>query len=729
MIKNIVSIFLACSVAFTAQAQTTKKQTSKKKRAKATEAVQPTTPATQQTQAEQASQVEKPNLDTKPKALQGTSFVFPKYEEFTLSNGLKVYVIENREQPMVTISMVLRGGEAYDPVGKEGNAAVAGDMLSKGTKKRTALELAQTLDGVGAGISVSSTGESMTISASTLTRHLPTVLGVLSEELREPIFDEQELAKLKQQYIASVASRRSRPLEIAQALSRKVIYGMDNPLARRSSEKSLKAITREDVVAFHANYMRPNSAALAIVGDISAKDAREMLTKYLGGWEKGTRPEVAIADIATEPAGVYFVPRKGSVQSSVIVCAAGPAVRNSDFDATSVMTSHLGSGFGSLLFNTLRETYSYTYSPFSLLTRGRRFNRIAAGAEVRTSVTDSAIVVMLREIRKLAGEGPEEDALARRIALEAGQYRIAFERSSTVASILLNSWLNDVPIDEAKSYTDRIEALSAGDIQAAATKYLGLFDLRIVVVGNPSVKDKLEQFGSIKEFTLDLEPVKESPLEAVSMSVDEIITKYKEALGGVAKVDGLKTMGSNGTVSLVMQGKEYNGTYKRVRMAPDKEYSLLDLGMMQQAQWVSGGQAWTSMMNGPAAPAPEDEAKQLALEARMFPFATLVADGYATKVLGKRDGVLLIEATSPAGTAERYFVDGTTFFVVRHEKDEQGPQGVVTTIEKYSEYTDVNGVKLPAKIQVQNSVFSMEMNLSYSVDEAVDPSTFEPPKQ
>jgi hypothetical protein len=151
--------------------------------------------------------------------------------------------------------------------------------------------------------------------------------------------------------------------------------------------------------------------------------------------------------------------------------------------------------------------------------------------------------------------------------------------------------------------------------------------------------------------------------------------------------------------------------------------------MMQQAQWVSGGQAWTSMMNGPAAPAPEDEAKQLALEARMFQFATLVADGYATKVLGKRDGVLLIEATSPAGTAERYFVDGTTFFVVRHEKDEQGPQGVVTTIEKYSEYTDVNGVKLPAKIQVQNSVFSMEMKLAYTVDEAVDPSTFEPPKQ
>lgn len=727
MTKHSFAIILLCAVVFTAEAQTTKKSTSKKKSVKKTESAQPVPPAAATSKEQARLEVEKPDLNTKPNALQGTAFVFPKYEEFVLSNGLTVYVIENHEQPMVTMSMILRGGEAYDPAGKEGTAAVAGDMLSKGTKKRTALEIAKTLDGVGAGISVSSTGESMTISASTLTRHLPLVLGVLSDELREPLFDEQELTKLKQQYVASVASRRSRPLEIAQALSRKVVYGMDNPLARRSSEKSIKAITREDVVAFHANYIRPNSAAIAIVGDITPKEARELLGKYLGSWEKGTRPEVAIANIATEPAGVYFVPRKGSVQSTVIVCAAGPAVREQDFDATSIMASHLGSGFGSLLFNTLRETYSYTYSPFSLLTRGRRFNRIAAGAEVRTSVTDSAIVVMLREIRKLAGEGPEEEAIARRIALEAGQYRIAFERSSTVASILLNSWLNDVPIEDAKNYTGRIEALTSGDIQAAAAKYLGLFDLRLVVVGNPSVKEKLEQFGAIKEYTLDLEPVKESPLESVSATFDEIVAKYLDAIGGATKVDSLRTLSSEGTVTLIMQGKDYTGTYTRVRMAPDKEYSSLNLGMMQQAQWVNGTQAWSSLMNGPAAPAPQDEVQQILLEARMFPFASLVRDGYTTKVLGKRDGMIMIEAVSPTGLQERYVIDGTTFLVVRHEKDEQGPQGTLTTIEKFSDYADIDGIKLPKRVQIQNSVFSMEMNLTHTLNANVESSVFEPP--
>ncbi|MFN5876889.1 MAG: hypothetical protein ACK45E_11505, partial [Ignavibacteria bacterium] len=140
MKKNIIAILVLCALSLTAQAQTTKKSGTKKKSAKKTETVQPTTTAAAPSKEQPRAEVDKPNLDVKPNALQGTAFVFPKYEEFVLSNGLTVYVIENHEQPMVTMSMILRGGEAYDPAGKEGTAAVAGDMLSKGTKKRTALE-------------------------------------------------------------------------------------------------------------------------------------------------------------------------------------------------------------------------------------------------------------------------------------------------------------------------------------------------------------------------------------------------------------------------------------------------------------------------------------------------------------------------------------------------------------------------------------------------------------
>lgn len=709
-------------LSFDAGAQTSKKKSGKKttKTAKA-QAPSPTE------ETPKAEKLDPPDLNVRPNALPNTAFQFPEYKEFTLSNGLHVYLLENHEQPTLTFSLAIRGGDAYDPAGKEGTAAIAGDMLGKGTKSRTAQQIAESLDGVGANISVSTAGESMTINASFLKRHTTTVLSIMSEQLREPTFDEEELKKLKQQYQASVKSRRSRSMEIASALSRKVIYGMDNPLARRTSEKTIDAVTREDVIAFHSNYIRPNSASIAIVGDITEKEARDLLKKYFTSWEKGTRPEVDFPKMTTEPAGVYFVPRKGSVQSTIVVSAVGPAVSSPDYEATDVMVSYVGGGFGSMLFNTLRETYSYTYSPFSTLTRGRRYNRIALGSEVRNAVTDSAITVIYRELRKLAGEGPDEASLKRRIASEVGSYQIAFERAGTVAAVLQNAWMNDVSIDNVINHTSRIQALSEGDIQEAASKYLNMFNLRLIVVGSPDIRSKLEQFGPIKEFTLDLEPAMAAALEPVNLTAQQIVEKYVEAIGGRAAVDSVKTVVIKGTVEMKMQGRDMNGTFERTVSAPNKEMSVMDLGVMKQSQWINGTSAWVSMMNGPAGEQSKDESAKLILEARIFPFATILADGYTVTVKGKRDGMILLEATSPFGRSDRYYIDEKTMLVSRLEKDEQTQQGILTTTEKYEDYTTVAGVKLPGVTLIQNSIYSMIMRSSYTVNAPITDALFTPP--
>ena len=721
---TLLSICLLVAFTFDVDAQTAKKKTSKKSK-------KPTSVQAPITIKDEAvpGQSERPDLNTKPGALPSTTFVFPKYEEFTLANGLHVYLLENHEQPTLTFSMAIRGGDAYDPVGKEGTAAIAGDMLGKGTKNRTAIQIAEALDGLGASISVSSVGESMNINASFIKRHTNTVLSILSDQLREPSFNEEELTKLKTQYQSSVTSRRARPAEIGQALSRKVIYGMDHPLARRTSEKTIAAVTREDVVAFHSNYIRPNSSSIAIVGDITEREARELLQKYFLQWEKGTRPETVIPPMATEPSGVYFVPRKGAVQSMVIVCAAGPAVREQDYAATQVMTSYVGSGFGSLLFNTLRETYSYTYSPFSLLTRGRRYNRIAAGAEVRSAVTDSAITVIYGEIRKLASEGPEDQMLARRIATEVGQYQLAFERASTVAGVLQNAWLNDVPIHEVVNYTSRIESLGSGDIQEAAAQYLEMFKTRLVVVGNPEVRAKLEKFGPIRDFTLDLEPAVEPAFEPVSMTAEQVIAKYVEAIGGSVAIESVKSVSVTGTATMTMQGRDLAGTFERVIGAPNQEVSRIDLGVMKQTQWVNGSTAWVSMSNGPAGEQDKEESAKLALEARIFPFASIIADGYKVNVQGLRGGLIVVEATSPFGRFDRYYLDERTMLLVRLEKDEQTQQGLLTTTEKYEDYVVVGGVKFPSATRISNSIYSLTMNSTYTVNPPVSDALFTPPSK
>lgn len=729
-------VFLACGTmllsgeAVAQQSQQKTKPTSKQKSTKTTKSTK-NTPAQKgaaSTDASQPVQIDKPNIDTKPGPLQATTFSFPPYIEFTMPNGLHVYVIENHEQPTLAVGITIRGGDAYDPVGKEGTAAIMGDMLGKGTKSRTAQAMAEALDGVGAGISVSTAGESMNVSASMLKKHMNVVFPILRDQLQEPTFDEGELTKLKKQYVASIASRRSRPNEIAQALSRKVIYGMNNPLARRTLEKTINAVTREDVVAFHDAYIRPNLASISFVGDVTEKEARELLAKYFNNWKKGTAPAVEMPPMRTEPAGVYFVPRKGSVQSTVIISAAGPAVRETDYDATDVLTSYIGGGFGSVLFNTLRETYSYTYSPFSVLTRGRRYNRIAFGAEVRNSVTDSALIVMMRELAKLANEGPDEEALARRVATEIGQYQLAFEQASTVGSVLQNAWLNDVPIEDVTSYTERLARINSGDVQQAAAKYLNMFSLRLIVVGSPDVKSKIEQFGPIKEFTLDLEPMQEAAFENVGMTPQQLVDKHIEALGGRAAVDAVKSMTMKADVSMTLQGNDLSGTYVRIVAAPNKEYTSVNLGVMAQQQWVNGTTSWMALNGGAAGEQGADDAKKALLEARIFPLVTALADGYTLVVKGKKDNLVVVEATSPLGRSERYMLDANTMLLSKIEKDDQTPQGVMTTLEKFESYETIGGVKLPTQITQSNAIFTMILRAKVTVNDNVTDSTFEPGK-
>jgi len=726
MTRHLLSLTLLTlmSVAFVtsvAAQSSKKKKPSTKKTTSTTKAPVATTPESTE------AATDKPSLDQMPKPLTSTAFTFPAYEEITLSNGLHVFVIENHDQPLITVSLSIRGGEAADPVGKEGSVSMTADMLFKGTKKRSAAEIAQGLDGVGASLSATAGTEAIMFSGSSLKKHAPLLMQTLAELLTSPTFPQDEFDKLKEQMAAGVAYERSKPMELAQALARKVIYGSNSPYARRKTEKSVAAVERADLVSFHDAWMRPNAASIAVVGDLTANEAKSLLEKTLGSWKKADVPTQAFPPQDVLPAGVYFIPRKGSVQSSIIVSAAAPAMNAPDYQSVALMTGFIGSGFGSLFFSTLRETYSYTYSPFGFSSRGRRYNRIAVGAEVRSSVTDSAIIVMLREIKKLGYEGPEEQALERRKKYEVGSYRRLFESPSVVASLLQNAWMNDVPYSEVEEEDKRIEGVSGSDVQDAAQKYLSMFNIRLVVVGNPDVRSKLEQFGQVIDFNTDIQPAPADAFEPVAMSVSDVVSKYEQAIGGPAAIAALTTLTTTAETSMLMQGNTMTGTYTRKQMPPNKEYANFDLTVMVQTQWIDGTQAWTSMMNGPAGPADAAETQQLLLDARMFP--VLALKDQKSTVKGKQGGMIVVETTAPSGRGETYYFNATTFLLDRLEKVESTPNGPMTIVERYEDYTAVQGVMFPSTMKVQNPIYSITMKNTYVANAPMSAATFDPTKK
>jgi len=724
--KFILSTLL-CAIVFATHSVNVQAQTAKKPKAKKQKATTgQKAPAAAGESMTKPAEIEKPDLNVQPKALESTAFKFPAFEEFTMPNGLHVYVVENHELPTVTLSLLMKAGEAYDPEGKEGVASMMGDMLGKGTDKHTGQQIAEALDGVGASLSFSTGGETMVFTGASLKKYSDLLFSMLGEQLTIPKFDAEEFEKLRKQYSASIANRRSNAMETAQALSRKVIYGFDNPLARREEAASIDAITRQDVISFHSAWIKPNNASIAIVGDVTAKEARELLTKHLSSWKRVDVPQFTMPPINTAPAGVYFVPRPGSVQSSVVICSPAPSRTSADWLNVDMTATYMGTSFGSILFSTLREKYSYTYSPFGMATAGARYNRIALGAEVRTPVTDSAIIVILREIKRLVAEGPEEDRLAIKVAAEVGQYRMSFERASNVASYLQSAWNVGIPLDDVKNEISKREQIGYGDVAEAAKKYLNMFDLRIIVVGTPDVREKLEQFGKVYDYTMELSPLKEEAFEPVSQSAADIATAYRNAIGGEAAVNAVQTVVMKGSASMTMQGREMKGTILRKAMHPNKEVVTIDLAVMKQTQITDGSKAWVSMGSGPASEADAEETKRIIMDARLFPVLSWKADGYTLTVKGKRAGQIVVDAVSPLGRKERYFFDATSMLLTRTEKEETTPQGPLVVTEKYSDYIEVSGVKFPANVASQNSIYSLAYQFEIQVNAPLTAADFEP---
>lgn len=673
-----------------------------------------------------AQEIDAPSLDTMPKALPATKFVFPKYDEFVLDNGLHVFVIEDHSLPRVTFSLSIKSGDAYDPSGKEGVATIAADMMMKGTDKLSATEFAARLDGVGASLSASSAGEQTTISGAALKKHVQLLFTSLGEALTESTYGTEEIEKLKDQYIANIASQQSQSDDLAAGLSRKVIYGHSHPLARAQSKGSVGSITPEDVRAFHTSWHRPNIASIAVVGDITTSEVKKLLAKHLKNWTKASVPSVEIPAMATEKAGVYFIPRPGSVQSSIVVCAAAPSVTAEDWNAVDVTLGYIGSGFGSLLFSTLRETYSYTYSPFGYVTRGNRYNRIATGADVRTEVTDSAIAVILREIRGLGQNGPDPIRLEQRIAYEAGQYRLSYEKASNVASMLQLAWLCDKPVSWAAEWTDRIEEVGYSDVTTATQKYLDMFKLRIVVVGDPSVVSKLEQFGQVSQYDVDFKPITQEQYTPAGITVSELVAKYTEAIGGAVNVGAVQTVVMTGAASMTMQGQAIKGTVTRKLMSPNMEMSVLDLGVMKQQQWTDGNQAWVCMNGGEVTEADAEETARLTSEARIFPVLAWEKDGVTSTMLGKKGNVFVVKAELANGKSQRYVFDAKSYLLVQTEKDEVTPKGPITVIEKFSEYSESKGVRFPSKVRVETPIYSLDYTFGITVNSGVTAADFKP---
>ncbi|HYF02958.1 MAG TPA: pitrilysin family protein [Patescibacteria group bacterium] len=665
------------------------------------------------------------DITKRPETIPGKKFAFPKYTETKLKNGLKVFIIEDHEQPTMMLRLQVHAGETQDR--KLGTAYMTGLLLTKGADGRSALEIAEAVDGVGASISASASGDITSVSASFLKKHMNLMMDIFSDVIVRPEFPSDEKDKLMPQVIGEIKSQKSNASEVAQAMARKVVYGEKHPYALKKTEESVNSIEMSDIRDFYRNYFLPNNASLAVVGDVTAKEILPVLEKAFANWKAGSVPPTTVPKPTPMPRGVYFVKRPGAVQSATIVTALGVPYGHQDYEAMRLLGSYYGSGFGGRLFKTLRETHSYTYTPFGFITSAKHMNRFVAGAEVRNAVTDSAINVVLKEFSAVTNAEPPVKDLELIKKSEIGEYLLSFEQPEVLAMLLQSADFNGIPVERLKSYPNRLAAMNGSDMRRIAQQYLKPEQLSYIVVGNPDVMESLRQFGPVYEYNLDLVSASGAGLEKVNMNASEIFDRYVQAIGGKSKLNSVRSMVNNAAVEFSFGPQTMKGTSVKKQTSDGKMVMRLDAQMVKQSMWMSGGRGWISQQGSPAMEQQGEELDKLKEEATLFAEARILELGSTGETLGKKNGEIHVKVVSASKEEKTYVFDEGSFLLKRIEGTQDMGQGPAPMTQKFEGYITIDGIQLPKTTIVETPMFTVKMDNSYQLNATIPDDEFNPP--
>ncbi len=668
------------------------------------------------------------DVTRRPEPLARREFAFPDYTTNSLPNGLKLFFISDKEQPTATLRLLIKGGSSQDGA-KAGIAEITADMILKGTKKRSADSIARLLDGNGITISTSASPDYTTISVSGLKKHQKLMFDVLLDVLTAPTFPDEELDKLKQLYISSVRESMSRGPRLAQLLAAKAAYGETHPYAQSKTVDGIASITKEDVINYYKKFYLPNNSTLAIVGDFFNDIVTIDLRSSWAVWERGIAPTINLPKIDPMPYGVYFIPRQSSVQSSIAVCSRTVPYSASNYNELTLDANVIGGGFSGRLFRTLREQYSYTYSPFGNHSQNKYANMFICGAEVRNSVTDSAIDVTLEQIRNLATTPADDAELAKVKSYFTGKYLMSFESSDFIANLVQNANFLDRNMDEVRNYATIINDMTPLQLKSAAGEYMNPKKSYIVVVGSPEVLPKLQKYGKVYEYTEELSPTfgENAKMEKVKFDAEELIDKYGSACGSLKKMKRTESLIVNAKFQMTLQGKTFEGTMTKKHLG-DKFFQEIKSQSINQTVWRDGNTVRYRVVGAIEQPDSIETEKQI-FNGTIFPMAKLIDMGYKCKVLGKLKDRIVMKAISPKGTEYLFYFNAETFLLEKSEQYDQAQGAKAVLEETYSNYKEFDGIKLPTRVTLENPFFTQTIDYTYQINPSIDAATFAIPKE
>jgi zinc protease len=406
-----------------------------------------------------------------------------------LPNGLTLLVRENHANPTISIQGLVKAGALFDSKGRAGLARFTALMLDQGTRSRDALALASAVEDLGASLHFDGGAESVTIRATLLAEDLDSVLGVLAEELRTPVFPPSQIEKVRDDLLTDVRLAESTTSSVAARRASEILFPEGHPFHehRGGSDSSLRAIARGDLAAFHRERYRPDAVILALVGDVTPEQAVASAERVFGDWAKPAAPLEFAVPPAPAPARAIrrAVSMPGRSQADVVVAFPGVARTSPDYDALMMMNYILGgASLSSRLMENLRDAQGLVYGVYSMLNPGIGAGPLQIRAGTNPKNVERCVESIAAELKRLRDEGPTDSEMEAAKGYLTGVFPVRLEANSGVAAQLVAVELYALGADYLERYESIVNGITKASTAEAARRYLTLDRYVLAVAGD-----------------------------------------------------------------------------------------------------------------------------------------------------------------------------------------------------------------------------------------------------
>lgn len=614
---------------------------------------------------------------------------------YKLSNGITVLIVENHKLPRVSATYYIDQGTRLEG-NKAGELQIMGKMLEEGTTKMDKAIFDEAVDQIGANVNLFSTGGY----SQALTKYFDKAFMLMSDAITHPAFPEESFEKIKKQQITSLKSSEKSAKAISARVVNALSYGANHPYGEFETEQTLNNITLQDIKNTYSKYISPSRGYLTFVGDITPAQAKALAEKAFGNW-KGNTVSLLIPKDVSNPTKteIDLIDVPNAVQSEITVCNLVKIPMSSpDYFPVLLANEILGGNEDARLFMNLREKHGFTYGAYSGIGTGRFQTNFKAAASVRNEKTDSALTEILKEINKIRSEKVTDEELKNVKALYAGDFALGLEDQSRTATFASNILINNLPKDFYRTFLQKINAVTATDIQRVSRKYFNYSNARVIVVGKAAtVKPELSKLGyEVKMYDKYANPVSDNQnINIILPSAKDIINKYLNAIGGAVELKKINSIYGTGEMS--MTGVKLDVVKKE--MNPNYTLTTLTMNGQTIVKQLYDSKNGTRSQMGHEAPMSDEELADYKNRKGIFEHLYYNDGGYkmevkgVEKISGRNAYKVLI--ASPAGNSSTEYFDTDNGYLVRLEKSvKMQGQDVQQTID-FTNYKKVGNILYP----------------------------------